>query len=441
MIGLRGTALVLAAAAVAVAAPISVHQSGFRPAANGYPAGWSVWSAREEIAPRTFVDTIHYRTEPGSLAVSGNSNPAAYGGWEYLVQGIASAHWYSFVAFYRTTGMQDESQQVVARLEWKTADGKVAGRPDYPYAVTPHDEWSRLSLDLPAPAKAASLKIELYLANAPQGTIWWDDISLEEIPDPGSRPVTVATVKFQPRNTHGPAESVRQFVDLIERKVSEKVDLIVLPEGITVVGTGKGDADVAEAIPGPTTAALGEVARRKHSYVVAGIFEREMPAVYNTAVLIDREGRLIGKYRKVYLPREEVESGVTPGNDFPVFRTDFGTVGIMICWDVQYPDPARALALKGAEMILMPIWDGDATLTRARAIENHTFLISSTYGEVSQILDPNGERQAGASENGTVAIARIDLNRRYDDDWLGNMRERFMKESRFDVSVRRPGFK
>jgi len=224
---------------------------------------------------------------------------------------------------------------------------------------------------------------------------------------------------------------------LIERAVPDKTDVILLPEGMNVAGTGKGDADVAEPLAGPTAERLGEVARRKHSYIIAGIYEREAPAVYNTAILIDRAGRLVGRYRKVYLPREEIEAGLTPGNDYPVFRTDFGKIGLMICWDVEYADPARALALQGAEMILMPIWDGDPTLTRARAIENHVFLTTSTYGDASLILDPNGETQAAASENGTVAVARVDLNRRYDDQWLGNMRERFMKELRLDVPVKR----
>ena len=64
------------------------------------------------------------------------------------------------------------------------------------------------------------------------------------------------------------------------------------------------------------------------------------------------------------------------------------------------------------------------------------FLISSTYGDDSLVLDPNGETQAIATDNGTIALARIDLNRRYDDEWLGNMRERFMKELRLDVAVK-----
>jgi predicted amidohydrolase len=436
---LRGSTFVLALSALS-AAPLHMHQSAFKPGENGRPLGWTVWAARAEIAPKTFIDVTRYRSEPGSLAISGNSNGAAYGGWEYLASGIAPGTWYRFVAYYRSEGLQDEALQVVARLDWRTADGKTAGRPDYPYAVHPEGEWTRLSLDAPAPEKAAAVKIELYLANAPSATVWWDDIALEEIRDPGPRNVTLAAVKFHPNNTKSSAENVRQFMELIDRAVPEKTDVILLPEGMTVVGTGKSDVDVAESLPGPTSEHLGEMARRRNSYIVAGIYEREGAAVYNTAILIDRAGRLIGKYRKVYLPREEIEAGLTPGNDFPVFRTDFGKIGVMICWDVEYADPARALALKGAEMILLPIWDGDHTLTKARAIENHVFLASSTYGDASLILDPNGETLAAASENGTVAIGKLDLNRRYDDAWLGNMHERFMKELRLDVPMKRPGF-
>ncbi len=150
-------------------------------------------------------------------------------------------------------------------------------------------------------------------------------------------------------------------------------------------------------------------------------------------VLLDRAGKLAGKYRKVYLPREEIEGGLTPGNDFPVFDTDFGKVGMMICWDVQYTDPARALALNGAELILLPIWGGDTSLGKARAIENHLFLVSSGYDYPTQVVDPAGETQALSTKDGTAALATIDLNRRYTDPWLGDMRGRFMKEMRVDL--------
>jgi predicted amidohydrolase len=192
---------------------------------------------------------------------------------------------------------------------------------------------------------------------------------------------------------------------------------------------------VAETIPGPATERLGEAAKSRRSWIAAGLYEREGAAIYNTAVLIDREGRVAGKYRKVYLPREEIEGGLTPGNHYPVFETDFGKVGLMICWDVQYSDPARGLALAGAELILLPIWGGNETLGKARAIENHVFLASSGYDYPTTILDPNGETLARAAERGTAAVATIDLSRRYPDPWLGDMRSRFMKELRLDVPV------
>jgi predicted amidohydrolase len=108
---------------------------------------------------------------------------------------------------------------------------------------------------------------------------------------------------------------------------------------------------------------------------------------------------------------------------------------MMICWDVQYADPARGLALRGAEMILMPIWGGNDVLARARAIENQVFLVSSGYDHPSRILAPDGEVIAHAVEDATVAIATVDLNKRYVDQWLGNMRGRFHKELRLDVDV------
>jgi predicted amidohydrolase len=215
----------------------------------------------------------------------------------------------------------------------------------------------------------------------------------------------------------------------------------VLPEVITLVGTKKKAMDVAEPVPGPTTARLVEVARQRNAYIVASLYERDGHAIYNTAVLIGRKGEIVGKYRKVYLPYDEPDDGVTPGSDYPVFQTDFGKVGMMICWDSAYADPARALALKGAEIILMPIWDGLQTLVKARGMENGVFLVTSSYGDPSLIQDPKGEILASATEQASAAVATIDLNRRYDWGYnLGNMRLRFQKELRLDVPAIRPEF-
>jgi len=266
----------------------------------------------------------------------------------------------------------NEQLQILARLDWQRADGKRAGQPDYAYLVEPSPTlagWKRVTLDAPAPERAAALHIELYLQNAPLGTVWWDDLSFTSIAAPGPRKVTVAAVNLRPRNAATSAESVSKFVETVESRIAAGTDVILLPEGVTIVGTGKRYLDVAETIPGPTTQRLGEMAKAKKAYVVAGIIERDGIAIYNTSVLIDRTGNVAGKYCKVYLPREEIEGGLTPGADYPTFATDFGRVGVMICWDLQCSDPARALARRGAELILVPIWGGNEALGKARAIE------------------------------------------------------------------------
>ena len=410
------------------------------PLFDGKSGGWTVWSARAETAPKCFSDEQHYRTRPASLAISGNSNAAEHGGWRRSVAGVEPGRWYRLTAWYRSEGVPYESLQVLARLDWRDARDRRAGQPEYAWQARREGAWTRVTLDAPAPEQAASVTLELYLSNAPLGTVWWDDVRLEPVAAPAPRPVTVASVNLRPRGTKSAAESVERFIETIGRTVTGKTDVILLPEGITVVGTKLKYADVAESVPGKTTARLGEVAKARNSYIAAGLYEREGGAVYNTAVLIDRAGNLAGKYRKVYLPREEIEGGITPGSTYPVFRTDFGTVGMMICYDVFFADPARALATRGAEMILMPIWGGDQTLGKARAIENKVFLATSGYDYPTYVMDPDGEILSQAPRDGSAAVVSVDLARRYRDPWLGDMHSRRMKELRLDVPPPLPGF-
>lgn len=426
---------VLLYSTAAFAATLTVHETGFKAGPDGVPSGWRTWSPRAEIAPRMFLDSVCYRTRPASLAISGNGNAAGHGGWERVVDGVDAGAWYRFSAYYRTTGVPYESLQVLPRVDWRNAGGGRAGEPEFVYKTSREGDWTRISGEFQAPERTASAVLQLYLWNAPQGTVWWDDVSFEQIPAPGPRTVTVATVNFRPGRTNSAEASVTEFLKTIEHSVPAKTDVILLPEGITVVGTGKSYVDVAETVPGPTTARLAEVAKQRSTYIIAGIYEREGATVYNTAVLLDRQGRVAGKYRKVFLPTGEVEGGLTPGNDYPVFKTDFGTIGIMICYDVFFPDPARALARQGAEIVFLPIWGGDEALAKARSIDNMVFLVASGYDHPTYIQDPDGVRVAAAPDRGTAAVATIDLMRKYTHGNLGDMRARRMKELRVDVRV------
>ncbi len=319
---------------------------------------------------------------------------------------------------------------MLARLLWQDGHGKQIGRAEYPATQptqTP-DGWSVIRQAYKSPAGTRKARLELVYRWDANGTVYFGGTSLKPIEAPDARLVRLATVHHRPRNSKSSQDNLEQFAPLVDQAGERGADIVCLPEGVTVVATGKSYLEVSEPIPGPSTAFLGEIAARNGLYIVAGLYERDEQVVYNTAVLIDRHGALVGKYRKVCLPREEIQGGITPGNAFPTFETDFGRIGMMICWDVAFPEPARALAMGGAEVILMPIWGGNLTLAQARAIENQIYLVSSTYDMKSAVFDQEGTILVEATENESVVIVEVDLGVQKLWPWLGDFKNRITRE-------------
>ena len=230
--------------------------------------------------------------------------------------------------------------------------------------------------------------------------------------------VRLAKVHLQRKAGKTPQDKREQFGPLIAEAAAKGADLFVLPETLTYYGTGLTYAECAEPIPGPSTDYFAELAKQHDLYVVAGLLKRDKHLIYNVAVLLGPDGAIVGKYRKTTLPRGEIEGGITPGDQYPVFETRFGKVGMMICYDGFFPEVARELTLNGAEVIAWPVWGCNPMLGSARACENHVDVVSSTYTEASNnwmvtgTFGHDGKLLDQATEWGTIAITKIDLNKR-----------------------------
>ncbi len=230
------------------------------------------------------------------------------------------------------------------------------------------------------------------------------------------RLVKLATVHLQPRGGN-PQANREAFVDVITQAAAAGAQLIVLPETLPYYGTGLTALESSEPVPGPTSQFFGELAKKLRVHIVATCFEKDAHQLFNTAILLGPDGTMIGRYRKVCIPRGEIEAGVEPGTEYPVFETSIGKIGMMICYDGFFPQVAQRLTDNGAEVIAWPVWGCNPLLARARAAENQVAIVSSTYTEpsrdwmISAVYDPNGTIVAQATSWGTFAMAELDLSR------------------------------
>ena len=248
-----------------------------------------------------------------------------------------------------------------------------------------------------------------------------------------------------------PDANLARAIGSIERAAGDRAQIVCLPELFRseyfCQSENHDNFALAEPIPGPTTEALGKIAREHAIVIIASLFEKRTAGVYhNTAVIIDAKGKILGKYRKMHIPDDPgyyEKFYFTPGDlGFQSWKTDRGNLGVCVCWDQWYPEAARLTALRGAEILFYPTaigWHprekkrfGAAqfsawqTMMRSHAIANGCFVAAANrvgheapvggdgiefWGQ-SFICAPSGEIIAQGSIGGEeIVAADIDWRR------------------------------
>lgn len=248
------------------------------------------------------------------------------------------------------------------------------------------------------------------------------------------------TAVIQLNSRDNPAENLENVERSLEQAADMGAEFVSLPEFWSYLGPYSGFDGAAQSIPGPFIERLQTQARRYRMIVHGGSIIERAPGLrgkfYNTSVIIDRGGEIVARYRKIHLFDVNLANGerhfesdrIEPGNEVVTAEIDGITFGLSICYDLRFPELYRLLALRGAQIVLVPAaftlhtgrdhWE---VLLRARAIENLCYVVASAhvgsyppdrqcFGR-SMVVDPWGLVLAQAQDTPTVMLADIDLER------------------------------
>ncbi len=208
---------------------------------------------------------------------------------------------------------------------------------------------------------------------------------------------------------------------MLEQAAAEGADLAVTIETVNGIGA-LGDArlsypEIFEGVDGPQVKRFSEAAKRHRMHIVAGLLLTIDGKTYNCAVLFDSKGEIVGIHKKVHLPAGE-EINVAYGDKFEVFHTEIGNIGMLVCWDMQFPEAVRELALGGADLICCPTLGWENIYGLARAYESSVSIaaaMAAWEGGYTEYCDPscivnNMGRIIAAGPRAGVAVVTADLD-------------------------------
>lgn len=205
-----------------------------------------------------------------------------------------------------------------------------------------------------------------------------------------SRDIKVTTIQppVPDANKVRTIDMINKGLELLEESGKTSSDVSCLPEYFNVFGLSLEDSrKKAMSHQELILEQIIKINRKFSMYTILSVMEKRGEKFYNTGLIIDRKGVITGRYDKMHLTRKEKEeNGITSGDSYPVFDLDFGRAGIMICYDIYFPETARILTLNGAEIIFFPSLQRHVTedlcqlQVRARAFDYSVYIIRSSYG-------------------------------------------------------------
>ena len=218
------------------------------------------------------------------------------------------------------------------------------------------------------------------------------------------------------------SEVIQAAIKQMEYAMPFSPDIYCLPEVFHVAGLKGGRPplkEVAEDGTGNIIAPFQLFAKTHSCYIICDVYTQHQGKYFNAALLIDRKGQVVGEYQKARLTVDEMEKGLTPGPlSIPVFKTDFGTIGIQICHDIQWPDGWEQLAEKGAEIVFWPSAFSGGKRINMRAWTNQYYVVSSTRKDTTKICDMTGEEIATSGNWNTWGVcAPVNLEKTFLHSW------------------------
>jgi predicted amidohydrolase len=223
---------------------------------------------------------------------------------------------------------------------------------------------------------------------------------------------SICQAKLQAQNHE---EMIQKMLVRMEEVVPMEPDIICLPEAFPFSGVSGPRlplSEIAEAPLGPISEPFAAFAKAHNCYVICPIFTQEAGHYYNAAVIIDRQGQYVGEYRKINPTDGELKRGITPGPlQPPVFKTDFGTIGVQICYDANWHHNWRLLNDAGAEIVFWPSAFAGGKMLNSLAWMNKYFVVSSTrFEHPTKIVDVMGEDVAVTGRASEWVCAPINLD-------------------------------